>query len=102
EWSVELRRNVNDDDNVNESARRWRSPGRGASLEVPPELTLADQGQEQNVLSLDANLARPWGESGRLEAGYRASLRTTGDDFLMSADASGDPGAADEAVGDFR
>jgi hypothetical protein len=101
EWSVELRRNVNVVDNTNESARHSLSPD-GAVVDLAPELTFAGQGQGQSGLSLEANLRRRWGESGQVEAGYRGSLRKTGDDFRRWVDASGDPGAADEAVGDFR
>ena len=101
EWSVELRRNVNVNDNTDESVRRWLTPD-GAALDRASELTFAGQGHDQRGLSLEANVARPWGESGQVEAGYRGSLRTTGDDFRRSVDAAGDPGAADETLGDFR
>jgi hypothetical protein len=99
EWSVELRRNVNVADNTNRSARYALNPD-GAAVDLAPELTFAGEGEDQSGLSLEANLTRPWGESGQVEAGYRGSLRTTGDDFHTSVDAARRPGA-EEAVGDF-
>jgi hypothetical protein len=101
EWSVELRRNVNDDDYTSESARRSPDPD-GVALDLTPELTFAGEGQGQSDFSLEANLVRGWGESGRLEAGYRGSLHNSGDDSRMWADSAGDPGIEDEALGDFR
>jgi hypothetical protein len=101
EWSVELRRNVNVVDHADESTRYWLSPAGGA-VDLAPELTFAGQGQGQRGLSLEANAARRWGESGRVEAGYRASLREVADDFRMRVDASGEPGPEGETVGDFR
>ena len=101
EWSVELRRNVNDDENASESARYGRNPD-GTPLDLAPERTFAGQGQDQRGLSVEANLTRPWGESGQVEAGYRRSLRNTRDDSETWVGAAGDPGKGIEAVGDFR
>jgi hypothetical protein len=103
EWSVELRRNVNVIDYTDESERRHLNTD-GAVLDLAPELTFAGQGQDQGGLSLEANVTRPWGDSGQVEAGYRGSLRTTGDDFHTWVGAAGDPpgAAGEEAVGDFR
>ncbi len=103
EWSVDLRRNVNVADRTDESARhRLEVGGIANGVDLAPELTVAGQGEGQRGMSLQANVTRPWGESGQVEAGYRGSQRNTGDDFRRWVDATGDPGAAIEEVGDFR
>jgi hypothetical protein len=100
-WSVELRRNVNVADRSNESAK-YRLDATGATSDLTPELRFAGQGENQSGLSLEANVVRPWGESGQVEAGYRGALRNTGDDFRTLVDSAGDAGAETEAVGAFR
>jgi hypothetical protein len=101
EWSVQLRRTFNDRDDTSESARYWLGPD-GAELDLPPELTFAGQGQDHDGFSLEANVTRGWGESGRVEVGYRGSWRNTRNHFRMEADSPGDPPAEDESLGDFR
>jgi hypothetical protein len=101
EWSLEVRRNVNVTDYANESARRWLD-AEGVAIDRAPELTAAAQGQGQSGLSLEANVARPWGRSGQVEGGYRASLRRTGDDFQRRVGAAGDSSAVEEQIGEFR
>lgn len=102
EWSVELRRNVNGIDNTSGSARQRLAPD-GAALDLDPETTLAGDAQEESDLSVEANLARTWGESGQVEAGYRGAGRDTRDDFRMQVDAPGSGASeVDEMVGEFR
>lgn len=101
EWSLELRRNFNGNDNTSESAKYWLDPN-GRALDLAPELTFAGEGQDQSGLSLEANLMRGWGESGQVEIGYRGSWRNTGNDFRMEVEAPGDLSAEEESAGDFR
>jgi hypothetical protein len=101
EWSVELRQSTDVMDHADESTRLALGLD-GAALDAAPELTFAGQGQSQRGVSLDASLSRPWGASGRVEAGYRSSARRTGDDFHMWVDSSGSPGVESDATGDFR
>jgi hypothetical protein len=101
EWSVQLRRTFNGRDDLNESARYWLSPD-GAPLDLAPELTFAGQGQDHDGFSVEANVMRGWGESGRVEAGYRGSWRNSRNHFRMESEPTSDPAAAAESLGDFR
>jgi hypothetical protein len=101
EWSLELRRNFNDDDNASESVKYALHPD-GAPLDSAPELTLAGEGQEQSGLSLEANVMRGWGESGQVEVGYRGWWRNAGSNFRMRVDVPEDFRSEEELAGDFR
>ena len=99
EWSVQVRRNVNVTDRTNQSERQRLTPA-GTAGDLASELTLAGEGEGQRGVTLEANLTRPWGESGQVETGYWGSLRDTGDDFQQRVTVVGGP--ATEDVGDFR
>lgn len=101
EWSIELRRNVNDSDDSRESARIRLDPD-GTSSELDPELTAAGEGRDQSGFSVEAILKQGWGEAGQVEVGYRGSLRTSGDDFLMQVRTPDNIVPTDELLGDFR
>ena len=101
EWSLELRHDVNDNDNSTESARYGLNPD-GAALDSTPETTFTGDAHDQRDLALEANVTRGWGESGQVEAGYRGSSRNTGSDYRMRIDAPDGPAVADEMVGEFR
>ena len=101
EWSVELRRNFNDGDNSNASAR-YLLDASGTALGGDPEMTVAGDVQDQRDLALDALVSRGWGRTGQVEAGYRASRRSTGSDFRMQIDATGGATGIDEQAGEFR
>jgi hypothetical protein len=101
EWVVELRQNVNVLGRVDESLKQWLAED-PLAIDRAPELTSDGRGHRQGGLSLETSLTRRWAGSGRLEAGYRGSVRTAGDDYRLSIDSSPAPGAESDTAGDFR
>ncbi len=82
EFSVELRSNGWD----NDSEGRWLQEtftAAGDPADRPLELTLNGSDVADRTHSLQADYVRPLGAEGKLEAGYRASLRTSSNDDVM-------------------
>jgi hypothetical protein len=50
---------------------------------VPADLTVEDSDNRDRQLGLDADYARPWGEDGRVEVGYRGRLERQENDRLL-------------------
>jgi hypothetical protein len=102
EWSVELRGNLNRNDNANESSKLLRALT-GDALDLPQEYTRND-GLESE-LSLQADFAHPWRKAGKVEVGYRGTLRDTDNDRRMDIYASQEdelPRASTPASFDYR
>jgi hypothetical protein len=101
EWAVELRRGIVSEDDSDESGRYGLSLD-GSPLALPPELMLNGGGYDARDLSLEADLMRPWGESGRVEVGYRGSSAHEANRFRTEVDSSAEAGADHLSTGDFR
>jgi outer membrane cobalamin receptor len=104
EWSVELRSNWNRNDNGSESSKLLRALT-GEALDLPQELTINDGREGVHDLSLQADLARPWRKTGKVEVGYRGQLRNTEDDRTLDVFPSAgapEPSASTPSAFDYR
>lgn len=100
EWSIEARRTFNHDDDTKSSIKFEHGSGLDPS-DPAPELTWATDDQERDGYSLEANLMRAWGESGRVEGGYRGSWQDQQEGFYVEDDTRAGPALGSTSEGDF-
>jgi hypothetical protein len=104
EWSVELRKNWSSQDNESASSKILRALT-GEDLGLPPELTRNDGGEDDGLLTLQADLSHPLGKTGGVEVGYRGSIRDTDNDRTLdvfATEESTDPTQSTPSAFDYR
>jgi hypothetical protein len=104
EWSLELRKNWSSQDNESESSKLLRAIT-GEELGLPPELTRNDGGEDDGLLTLQADMSQPWGKNGGVELGYRGSIRDTDNDRTLDVfptAESTDPTRSTPSAFDYR
>jgi hypothetical protein len=104
EWSVEVRKSLDDSDIDSESSKLLRALT-GEELGLPPELTTNGGGEDEGDLSIQADMTQPWGEMGKVEVGYRGSFQDTGNDRLLEvfpSESGGVPSQTTSGAFDYR
>lgn len=92
EYSGELRFTRNGNGNENDTRTLARALS-GELLGEPPLVSLWDTDEREDNVSFQTDLSRPWGETGRVDIGYRGSLREIDNDQVIEdfAGAGADP-----------
>jgi iron complex outermembrane receptor protein len=97
ELSVDMRRQGGDSENLSRVRRRTLQQD-GDPAELPIELTLDEYGENQRETELSAYYVRPFGEGGRIEAGYRWDVEETDEERVLDVFANEDEAAAGVAT----
>lgn len=97
ELSLELRRSGGGSGNDARWLRETLTAA-GDPAGLPPELTLSDSDEGTRALTLQADYTRPLGAGGKLETGYRGSLRTNDDDDRVRVSVPADPALPSRAT----
>jgi ferric enterobactin receptor len=101
DFSVELRGRSNGSDNENRSLKEPLAL-QDELPDLPTELRLQEAEDGNRELILQVDYVRPFGEGGKLEAGYRGSVRTTENDWLLRLFSPAEaPEPGDASGGDF-
>lgn len=82
EFSLTVEYETGSDDSFTET-RREDLDADGTPADGPVELRVRDDEEGERELQVRADYVRPWGETGRLEVGYRAESRDTDDERVL-------------------